>query len=118
MLSQLQLNANAQRISDAAKSKAGVALAAAEIVPQTAVSVGNDVLSATIGAGYPNSAVNSSCIKTSFEFAQAFAKGKTGCVSPCLFGRFIDTDADPVRCCLLLLSLSPSLRTSFPLSSS
>lgn len=74
-----------------------MALAAAEAVPQTAVSVGNDVLSASVGAGYPNSRVNSSCIKTSFEFAQAFKAGTQRCVSPCLFGRFVDTNADPVR---------------------
>ena len=93
-----------------------MALAAAEVVPQTAVSLGNDVLSAT-GAGFPNS-FSRTCIKTSFEFAQAFRKGEQRCVSPCLFGRFVDTNADPVRCFLSssLFSLSLlSLNLVFPL---
>lgn len=97
-LSQLQLNANLQRASDAAKTKAGFALAAAEQVPATAVVVGNDALSSVLGAGYPSGLPQyQGCIKSAFEYAQAFDNKQVRCVSPCLFGRFPDTSSDPVR---------------------
>ena len=49
-----------------------------------------------LGAGYPDG-LNKTCLQSSFEYAQAFSKGETRCVSPCLFGRFPDSVADPVR---------------------
>ena len=105
-LSQLQLNRGIQRASDAAKTKAGFALAAAEQVPATAADVANGALSSVLGAGYPDG-LNKTCLQSSFEYAQAFDKGETRCVSPCLFGRFPDTASDPVR---LSLQKSPRER--------
>ena len=104
-LSQLQLNPTIQRATDAAKSKAGAALAAAETVPTAAEVVASEALSLA-GLGYPNN-VNSSCIKSSFEYVQAFNAGKVQCVSPCLFGRFPDSAADPVS--FFFFSLFPFL---------
>ena len=94
-LSQLQTNPRIQRATDAAKTKAGFALSAAERLPQTAAVVANEAVS-LVGVGYPNS-LYPNCVKSAFEYAQAFDNKQIRCVSPCLFGRFPDSVADPVR---------------------